>query len=420
MEIMKPNYKKHAYRFLKYSLIALCINGCFSFIVYTMLSSYEQELIHLDSLSQRLFILCCVISCCFGIAVSTICYHIKHTQVLIESQSQSPFYSSHAASKSKEISTYSDDKPIKKQPFLTLLAIDDNPANLLILQDYLQHLEVIFLSANDGSEALTLLQENTVDLILMDIEMDGLDGISTTKIIRSIEKEKNSPHSQKPTQRIPIIGVSAHSRDEKIFESLVSGFDDYISKPVQQEVLFECLSRWYNLDTLQSTNIEENVKKTEKKSQAKDSATTNTQPSPQKKSRKVVDLELSLKHSNQNAELAKDMFMLLIQMIRDEKNNLQLHHQQCDWESLYQLNHKVYGGCSYCGIPRLLDANQQLESELQTLLHSGEPINNSNQIQTNTTIDHLVNELIAAIDEVIQWDTEHDIDIIFGIDEATV
>ncbi len=113
------------------------------------------------------------------------------------------------------------------------------------------------------------------------------------------------------------------------------------------------------------------------------------------------------------------MLTLLIQMIKDEKDQLLLHYQANDWDALYQLNHKIYGGCSYCGTPNLLDASQRLESELQTLIHSGEKIGESKEPQAHTNLQALLDNLIETIDELTKWDNEHDTAIVFELDDYT-
>ena len=81
--------------------------------------------------------------------------------------------------------------------------------------------------ARTGLEVLDLLKREPFDIVLMDIEMPVLDGISTTKAIRSA-----IPGGPIPNPEIPIIGVTAHALKEFREKSLGAGMNDYVSKPV--------------------------------------------------------------------------------------------------------------------------------------------------------------------------------------------
>ena len=79
--------------------------------------------------------------------------------------------------------------------------------------------------AANGIEALELLQTRSFDLIFMDIEMPGLDGIATTERIR----QRESTHGDK---RHRIVGLSAHAFYEDRNSALQAGMDDYLTKPI--------------------------------------------------------------------------------------------------------------------------------------------------------------------------------------------
>ncbi len=68
-----------------------------------------------------------------------------------------------------------------------VLLVEDNPVNQLVAATYLEKMAVQFSVANSGQEALKLFQEDIYDVVLMDIQMPGMDGIDTTAAIREIE-----------------------------------------------------------------------------------------------------------------------------------------------------------------------------------------------------------------------------------------
>ncbi|BCS88943.1 hypothetical protein PSDVSF_21850 [Pseudodesulfovibrio sediminis] len=108
-----------------------------------------------------------------------------------------------------------------------ILVAEDNDVNVMVTTLKLDDLGYSYSVAGTGLEVLELLKREPFDLILMDIEMPVLDGISTTKAIRSA-----IPGGGIPDPNIPIIGVTAHALKEFREKSLGAGMDDYISKPV--------------------------------------------------------------------------------------------------------------------------------------------------------------------------------------------
>ena len=105
-----------------------------------------------------------------------------------------------------------------------LLLVDDIPENLFALENILEEKDREFIKANSGEEALRLLLKHDVDVILLDVQMPGMDGFETAKLIRGTQK----------TKHIPIIFVTAISKEEKhIFKGYESGAIDYLFKPLE-------------------------------------------------------------------------------------------------------------------------------------------------------------------------------------------
>ncbi|MCW8854650.1 MAG: fused response regulator/phosphatase [Gammaproteobacteria bacterium] len=110
---------------------------------------------------------------------------------------------------------------------MDILVVDDYKMNRELLVSYLGRKGHNVIEAESGSEALEACQSIIPDLILMDIMMPGLNGYETVKAIRDLEKEI----------RIPIVFVSAIKAEDGMAEAISSGGDDYISKPVNFEIL---------------------------------------------------------------------------------------------------------------------------------------------------------------------------------------
>ena len=109
-----------------------------------------------------------------------------------------------------------------------ILLVDDRPENLLAMETILADLGQNLVRAASANEALRFLLTEDVALILLDVQMPGLNGFELAELIRERER----------TQHTPIIFVSATSRDEQyIFKGYSLGAVDYLTKPFQPEIL---------------------------------------------------------------------------------------------------------------------------------------------------------------------------------------
>ncbi|PHS13263.1 MAG: hypothetical protein COA86_17295 [Kangiella sp.] len=112
-----------------------------------------------------------------------------------------------------------------------ILIVDDNLVNQTIAKKILENKGIITESAFSGEEALSKIENTKFDLILMDIQMPGMDGYQTTKCIREELKMTD----------IPIIGLSANAMEQDIDAGLKAGMNDYLSKPIKPNHLFKSL-----------------------------------------------------------------------------------------------------------------------------------------------------------------------------------
>ena len=114
---------------------------------------------------------------------------------------------------------------------LKILAVEDDPINMVLLEDTLKmHIANLKISkAFNGLEALEKLKEQNFDLIIMDIRMPKMDGYTTTQKIRK--------EFDKPKSKVPILGLSAHALTTEIEKGKQLGMTDFLSKPIQTEDL---------------------------------------------------------------------------------------------------------------------------------------------------------------------------------------
>jgi two-component system, sensor histidine kinase and response regulator len=110
-----------------------------------------------------------------------------------------------------------------------ILLAEDNRVNQTVASRLLARLGYTLVIANNGYEAIGLLRRQTFDLVLMDVQMPEMDGITATERIREYEK---STHGH-----IPIIAMTAHIMKEDRTRCLAAGMDGYVTKPLNSEEL---------------------------------------------------------------------------------------------------------------------------------------------------------------------------------------
>lgn len=118
---------------------------------------------------------------------------------------------------------------------LRILLAEDSLMNRKLAVGLLEKHGHEVLVAEDGRQALDLLEKEPVDLILMDVEMPEMDGLAATEAIRELEREQGG--------HVPIIAMTAHAMKGDRERCLEVGMDDYISKPIRAEELFDIVQR---------------------------------------------------------------------------------------------------------------------------------------------------------------------------------
>ncbi|NOU46047.1 MAG: response regulator [Bacteroidales bacterium] len=143
---------------------------------------------------------------------------------------------------------------MEKKTKFNILIVDDRPENLLTMEGILENDNLNILKAHSGNEALSLMLEYNIALVLMDVQMPGMDGFEVAEIMRSSER----------TKHIPIIFVTAISKQRQhIFKGYESGAVDYLYKPLDLEILQSKIKAF--IDFFQHKNaLEETTRKLEK------------------------------------------------------------------------------------------------------------------------------------------------------------
>ncbi|MBF0397303.1 MAG: response regulator, partial [Desulfobacterales bacterium] len=116
---------------------------------------------------------------------------------------------------------------------LKILLVDDNSMNQQVAREMLQFEGIIVIVASNGREAVDLVNKDFFDIVFMDLEMPVMDGYEATRLIR-----------KDITITLPIIAMTGHALDGYREKCMEAGMNDYITKPIEFEELFETIDRW--------------------------------------------------------------------------------------------------------------------------------------------------------------------------------
>mgnify|MGYP002640676996 CR=1 FL=1 len=159
-------------------------------------------------------------------------YHIKPTNVLLKPVTASSLYDTLIINKQKNNSSsekhrYKYEEKLKSIRGADILLVEDNEINQDVANAYLAKMQVNVTVANNGQEALELVQKNSYDIILMDLQMPLMDGIKATLEIKKIDEKKD----------IPIIAMTAAAMQKDRENSKAAGMQAHITKPIDFEEL---------------------------------------------------------------------------------------------------------------------------------------------------------------------------------------
>jgi CheY-like chemotaxis protein len=116
----------------------------------------------------------------------------------------------------------------------TLLYVEDNPANLMLVEQIIEDQPNLrMLSASDGRLGVGMAKAHLPDVILMDINLPGINGFEALKLLRE----------DPATKQIPVVALSANAMPRDILKGLEAGFFRYLTKPIKVKELIDSLSQ---------------------------------------------------------------------------------------------------------------------------------------------------------------------------------
>jgi two-component system, cell cycle response regulator DivK len=103
-----------------------------------------------------------------------------------------------------------------------ILVVEDNPKNLKLVRDVLRHFGYEVIEATSGEDGVRLAASEHPDLILMDLQLPGIDGAEALRRIRAAE----------PARAVPVVAVTAFAMDDDRQNAFDAGFSGYVEKPI--------------------------------------------------------------------------------------------------------------------------------------------------------------------------------------------
>ena len=222
---------------------------------------------------------------------------------------------------------------------VSVLCVDDNEANLKLVETFLREMGTRVLTVSSGERALDVLREQRFDMIFMDVQMPGMDGRQTTEEIRLSE----SISGQSPT---PIIALTAHALADERRRLLKCGMNDYLSKPISPAQIRECIQKWTGRPL--------------------DQATPSVTTAPNEPTMPLVlDPEESLRLAAGKEDLAADMLDMLLTDLPSVRTHIAQAADHRDLKELLEAVHKLHGATRYCGVPELRQCCLRAETRLK-------------------------------------------------------
>ncbi|MDO6445912.1 response regulator [Colwellia sp. 1_MG-2023] len=279
-----------------------------------------------------------------------------------------------------------------------ILLVEDNELNQQVVLGFLEETHANIDVAENGKIALEKLAEKTYDIVLMDLQMPVMDGITATLEIRS----------QIEFADLPIIAMTAHAMQEELQKCLDVGMNDYFTKPIDPNALFVLLSKWLPKDGDSKTQ----AKKVTTKAEIKPIETLTTSPSltqpndnedsflTELSTLTILDVEKAIQAMGGRTHIYKKLVQDFSHNYADTVDGLREIYQNKCYDEAFRISHSLKSNANYIGAVTLTKRATDLEAQLKTKPESAD------LLVASTCIE--LNNVLMAINSVINKDTTTD------------
>ena len=238
-----------------------------------------------------------------------------------------------------------------------VLLVEDNPANQLVIKEVLQHAGLKIDLVANGRDAIKAVSEHQYDIILMDISMPGMDGMTATHHIRQLPG---------PASRLPIIALTAHALSGDREQFLTAGMNDYLTKPVNRAEVLRCIASWTTDETIE---------------QPAAPSTANEEANSNNDAPLVNETVLQQLVKDTSADVVPELLKLYIDDARQRLNKIKTAAQGKDLNTLEFETHTLgssagaHGNTKVYNLARHIEQLCQARDEAQALKEAAELLN---------------------------------------------
>jgi two-component system, sensor histidine kinase and response regulator len=246
-----------------------------------------------------------------------------------------------------------------------VLLVEDNDFNCDIAVEMLNDLGVVCTVAANGQQAVDLVAAQAFDLLLMDIQMPVMDGLTATKLIRAQERFRD----------LPILAMTAHAMSGDRERSLIAGLSDHITKPISFDRLVKALLKWIPVKPLKESDYEASAKTP---LQAQDRIPDQLPP---------FDIQAALLRNNGKPKLIRKLLRTFHDRYANAVSELQSHLNENKPEEAERLVHSLRSLAGALEAKELSEAALAVENALRAGQTEG----------LSTLIDTMAEKLAPAI-----------------------
>jgi two-component system sensor histidine kinase/response regulator len=255
----------------------------------------------------------------------------------------------------------SSSSPMEERQTMKVLLAEDNAVNRTLAMRLLEKHGHTVVVAENGRQAIEALERETIDLVLMDVQMPEMDGLEATAAIREREKTTGA--------HMPIIALTAHAMKGDRERCLAAGADDYLTKPVRSAELFEAVDR---------------VKNAKRNSPI---ATVSKEEDPPTH---AFDSSAALKHVEGDGELLDEIVHIFAEECPNRMSEIENAIHARDLRQLERAAHSLRGSASNICATEVVRAAAELEERARTENLS----NMDSQVRSlESAVKQLLNEL---------------------------
>ena len=276
-----------------------------------------------------------------------------------------------------------------------ILVTDDEPVNQEVIKDILLSFGFNVEIAGTGMEALELIEnkgKDYYDLVLMDIQMPGMDGYTTTHKLREANFSA------------PILALSAHALNEAREAALESGMNDYLSKPIQMESLNAAMNRWLGMEALLKYHNDNSLSddtswQPDAVPAAGSQSAEGSQPAEGSQLANEfsgltsVELDEVLVRLNNNTTLLMKLLEKYYDTYSNYFNSIQQAYDNRKYFEVSEFAHKIKGASRSLGIECVALNAEKLEFSLKEGIISNDVDYAELLQQLNNSLTHTMNEL---------------------------